>query len=102
MAIYVDNARIAWRGRKWCHLVADTTTELHTFATRLGLRRSWFQGSASFPHYDVTIETRALALELGALPGSRVEIITCARKLKAELESFLFTQGRQLPIFEET
>lgn len=85
MAVYVDNARIQWRGRLWCHLVADSIDELHLFAERIGMRKEWFQHAASYPHYDITLERRCLALELGALIGSRVEIIGCARKLKAEL-----------------
>ena len=85
MAVYVDNVRVEWRGRQWCHLVADSTEELHKFAKALGLRRTWFQQAASYPHYDITAEVRVQALEMGAFPGSRQQIITCARKLKAEI-----------------
>lgn len=67
-------------------MVADSAEELHEFAIRLGLRRVWFQHTASYPHYDVTVEVRGRALELGARVGNRGQIITCARKLKAELE----------------
>ncbi|PLA73422.1 DUF4031 domain-containing protein [Hydrogenovibrio sp. SC-1] len=84
MAIYVDNIRIQWRSRKWCHLVADSLDELHVFAEELGLKRAWFQKNASYPHYDVTIEVRAKALRIGALKGSRIQIISCAKKLKLE------------------
>jgi hypothetical protein len=85
MAVYVDNMRTVWRGRLWCHLVADSIEELHEFAKRLGMKRKWFQHTASYPHYDITVEVRVLALELGAIEGNRIQIITCARKLKAEL-----------------
>lgn len=85
MAIYVDNARVKWRGRLWCHLVADSIEELHEFAQRLGLRRNWFQHAASYPHYDVTLEVRQVALRMGAIEGSRAKIITCARTLKTQL-----------------
>ncbi|QWQ39587.1 DUF4031 domain-containing protein [Streptomyces sp. YPW6] len=34
------------RHTHWCHLTADTEDELHAFAARLGLRRSWFQTRA--------------------------------------------------------
>jgi hypothetical protein len=47
----------------WCHLFADTTDELHAFAERLGLVRSWFQGD----HYDLTPKRRAAAGAAGAL-----------------------------------
>lgn len=85
VAVYVDNVRIEWRGRRWCHMVADSIEELHEFSKLLGMQKAWFQHSASYPHYDITVETRVRAMELGAIEGSRVQIISCARKLKAEL-----------------
>ena len=85
MAVYVDNERIEWRGRLWCHLVADSLDELHAFAARIGLRRSWFQDQASFPHYDVTIEVRERALRAGALASNKTQMLSAARMLKAEM-----------------
>lgn len=85
MAVYVDNECIAWKGREWCHLVADTLVELHNFAQQLGLRRTWFQDRASYPHYDVTTAVRARALGMGAEQADRVQLMVCCRKLKAEL-----------------
>lgn len=84
MAVYVDNERIAWKGRQWCHLVADTLAELHSFASLLGLKRTWYQDRASYPHYDVTVSVRAKALRLGALPADKALLIACCKKLKAE------------------
>lgn len=69
MAVYVDDSMILWRGRKWCHLQADTLEELHAFAAKLGLKREWFQ-KGSRPendHYDVTEAKRAQAIALGAV-----------------------------------
>lgn len=85
MSVYVDDERIPWKGRLWCHLVADTLDELHTFADDLGLKRTWFQGHASYPHYDITMGIRAKALQLGAMPADRATTVACFRKLKAEL-----------------
>lgn len=84
MAIYVDNARIIWANNTWCHLVADNLDELHAFAEKIGLKRKWFQASASYPHYDITLKTRSIALAEGAIMGSRRQIIFCAKKLKKE------------------
>lgn len=70
MAVYVDDARIEWRGRRWSHLQADTPAELHAFAARLGLRRAWFQAKPGKPehdHYDVPEEVRERAIALGAV-----------------------------------
>lgn len=100
MAIYVDNVKIKWRGRVWCHLVAETLHELHSFARILGLKRSWFQAAASYPHYDVTAEVRAKALRLGAREGCRKEIMSCANALKLEHQALLTAaKPTQLSLF---
>lgn len=95
MAIYVDNVKIKWQGREWCHLVADSLEELHGFARTLGLKRSWFQAAASYPHYDVTIEVRQKALRLGAHEGCRRKIISCAKAMKAEQTALLHQPAPQ-------
>jgi hypothetical protein len=57
----------AWRWDEACHLWGDTLEELHAFAKRLGLRRSWFQDHTRVPHYDITRNKRRQAVLLGAL-----------------------------------
>jgi len=73
MTVYVDDSRIRARvgsiNAQWSHLTADTDEELHEFAERLGLRRSWFQSKPNQPwmnHYDVTESKRRDAIRLGA------------------------------------
>lgn len=82
MTVYIDDARIpatVANGRArhtslWSHLFADTEAELHKFAARLGLRRSYFRpgrprgdGQPSpFWHYDLTEGKRRQAVALGA------------------------------------
>lgn len=101
MAVYVDNAKVKWRGRQWCHLVADTIEELHEFANQLGMQRKWFQHAASYPHYDVTVEVREIALSTGAIEGDRIKIISCARKMKAQLHREIAPRkAEQLPLFQ--
>lgn len=65
MGVYVDDARIRWRGRRWSHLVADTPEELHKAAGRLGLRREWAQDRGRTLHYDLPEELRERAIALG-------------------------------------
>lgn len=97
MAIYIDNVRIKWRGNNWCHMVGESLGELHIFANKLGLKSEWFQTDGTYPHYDVTVETRARALMLGALEGDRRDIIRCAKLLKLEYEhKFWFIESNQL------
>jgi Protein of unknown function (DUF4031) len=87
MAVYVDNEKIPWRGKLWCHLVADSLDELHEFAARLGLKRAWFQNKASYPHYDVTTSVRERALALGALPARKRQMIASATLMRDELRA---------------
>jgi hypothetical protein len=50
-----------------CHLTTDgPVTELHAFATRLGLPSRWFQNGRT-PHFDLAPAMRGRALELGAV-----------------------------------
>ena len=105
MAVFVDNERVTWRGKLWCHLVADSLDELHAFAGALGLRRSWFQERASYPHYDVTTDVRDRALRLGALQGRKAQIIASARLLRSELralQSMSPGQDQVHPVAEAT
>jgi hypothetical protein len=76
MTILVDEAIWPWRGRRWAHLVSDSSyDELHEFAARLGLPRHIFQGD----HYDVPTEIRASAIELGARAVSSRELLVRLR-----------------------
>ena len=62
------------------HLIADSLSELHSFAGRIGLKRSWFQGGSRYPHYDilsVTVEKRALAE--GAVAMSKQGLVMCSK-----------------------
>lgn len=84
MAVYVDSEAIKWRNREWCHLVADSLAELHDFATKLGLKRRWFQEKSYYPHYDVTMSIRSKALCSGAVSVDRTTLIACCKKIRNE------------------
>lgn len=87
MSVYVDKLRgYTDRGTfagGSCHLMAAHDAdleELHDFAKRLRLRRSWFQGNASSPHYDLTPRKREEAVRLGAVELDRLAFtVTCSR-----------------------
>jgi Protein of unknown function (DUF4031) len=77
IAVFVDNFRVPARvGRltaRWSHLTVEPDgdlDELHAFAARIGLKRSWFQGPPEHrhPHYDVTDSKRQAAIAAGAVP----------------------------------
>lgn len=86
MAIYVDFVRIEFRGFKWCHMLADTLQELHDFAAWIDVDKRLFHRNASYPHYDITVQMREIAIAHGAIPADRHKIIECAKKLKVELK----------------
>lgn len=81
MAVYVDYARNRLNRMIMCHMVADTLTELHRMAHLIGMRRTWFQ-PASFPHYDVSLERRRLAVRLGAVEVGRHELVAIMRRFR--------------------
>lgn len=55
-------------GTRWCHMVADTTEELHAMAERIGLRRSYVQDAGTWAeHYDLIPSKRTLAVRYGAV-----------------------------------
>jgi hypothetical protein len=79
VTIFVDDwmqkARVGRLNARWSHLTAgpfDDPAELHEFAERIGLKRSWYQGPPKHPwprsHYDVTETKRQEAIRAGAVP----------------------------------
>ncbi len=95
--IYVDDMRLLaevegcrWPAR-WSHLMAgpdDDIAELHAFARKIGMRRSWFQGHAwPHAHYDVTDTVRRKAIAAGAVPVTAREMATmCMAAIAAHPE----------------
>jgi hypothetical protein len=74
MAVYVDalmNHGWILRGHRVesCHMMADTEEELHLFAERLGMKRSWLHRD----HYDLVASKRKKAIELGAVECNDME-----------------------------
>lgn len=75
--ILIDPPLWRWRGQRWSHLVSDSDyDELHVFAARLGLQRSWFQGD----HYDLPDRLWDEAVALGAHQVSSRDLV---RRLRA-------------------
>lgn len=88
MAVYVDSANIPYRNMIMCHMIADNLEELHKMADLIGMKREWFQGNASFPHYDIPLMRKENALKHGAILLNRREM---AKKMKEirEREGYL-------------
>lgn len=57
-----------FKGKKSCHMFADTLEELHEMAEKIGMRRAWFQDNGrTAQHYDLVASRRAAAIKHGAL-----------------------------------
>lgn len=83
--VYVDMLiDYGWKLGPSCHLLADTLDELHTFAEKIGMKRSWFQMGASgnVPHYDLTASKRKKAVSLGAKEINRKELVEMIKAAK--------------------
>lgn len=63
---YYTSQNHRWPAQHACHMTADSLEELHAMATKLGMRRAWFQNKPRHPHYDLVASKRRMALAYGA------------------------------------
>jgi len=76
MPVYVDPPILPYRKQLYCHMATDgDIQELHEMASRLGLKRSWFQNKPGHPHYDLGPAKRSLAVKLGAIEVTSAELV---------------------------
>lgn len=87
MTVYVDDMRAAFGRMVMCHMMADTEAELHAMADRIGMKRQWFQGPPEhYPHYDVSLGKRQIAIGFGAVPVTQRELTIKRREWRAAQE----------------
>ena len=81
MTIYVDHLRFHPHKRKrYAHMVADTLSELHTFAEQAGIKRCWFDRN----HYDLNPKNHEAALAKGAQLVESKIVATVRKRLRDE------------------
>ncbi len=82
MTVYVDESIFPFRGQKFCHMATDgDLEELHRMADKIGMLRIWFQDKPGHPHYDLSPEKRALAVQHGAVEVTSLELVRiCFKK----------------------
>lgn len=85
MSVYVDKMMVCLRNKNWpysqaCHLVADSVQELHIFAWKIGLHKSWFRDKPELPHYDLTYGMRNRAVFFGAIEVDSKKIVEMMKK----------------------
>lgn len=78
MTVYVDNMRAKYGRMIMCHMMADTAMELHTMAKRIGVKKKWFQ-KTRYPHYDICLAKKQLAIKYGAVEITTRQLIRIAR-----------------------
>jgi hypothetical protein len=67
MSVYVDDMRADYGRMKLCHMMADTSAELHAMADTIRVARKWCQHPGTpREHYDICLSKRALAVKAGA------------------------------------
>lgn len=87
MAVYVDKlVDYGWKHGPSCHLIADSVDELIEFAVSMGMRREWYQPLSS-PHFDLTAEGRALAVQNGAIELDNRALVAKLRELRGKRKS---------------
>lgn len=67
--IVIDTPLFPYKGKLYCHLMSDCNNkkELHTFAEKIGVKKCWYELSASgVPHYDLNEQQHKIAIEAGA------------------------------------
>jgi hypothetical protein len=81
-----------WRYHRAAHLFCDgpdSLDELHQIASKIGLKRQWFQDHPTMPHYDLTESKRVQAIRKGAKSvdlKTEVKFIRQWREIKKELQ----------------
>lgn len=85
--VYVDDMKAKYGRMVMFHMVADTESELHAMANRIGVARRWRQKSGTpHSHYDICKAKRALAVQFGAVEIGRRELVEIIQRKRAALE----------------
>jgi hypothetical protein len=89
MSCYVDTVRTypdaGLRFTEYCHLLADTRSELHALAEQVGMPRRAFQDHPWRWHYDLPGPLRERALALGAVPVTTHQVGALLKLRRREL-----------------
>lgn len=65
--VYIDNMNATFGRMIMNHLFADTVEELFQMVDKIGVNRKWFQRKPDFPHFDIALSKKKLAIENGAI-----------------------------------
>ncbi len=88
MTVYVDDMNHPFKGMIMSHMIADTDTELHAMADKIGMSRlRWQAPPHHASHYDIPQHMKVLALQYGAqqIAWIQCSAMTLRRKLTGKL-----------------
>ncbi len=85
MSVYVDKPIHKYRRMIMCHMIADSLSELHEMASKIGMKLTWFQPT-SFPHYDLSLSRRKLALKFGAIEVDRRGLVKVMKNVRSTIQ----------------
>jgi hypothetical protein len=75
MSVYIDNARMRYKGMLMCHMIADSTPELLDMVDKIGVQMKWIQSSGTWrEHFDICLTKRSLAIRAGAIEINQREL----------------------------
>ncbi|MCK9542896.1 MAG: DUF4031 domain-containing protein [Novosphingobium sp.] len=81
--VYVDDMNCLYGRMIMCHLFADTIEELHKIADKIQVNRKWFQTkNKKFPHYDICLSKKKLAIQEGAVEVRYRDIPKLSKKIQ--------------------
>lgn len=77
MTIYVDNARLLYKGKFRHHMISTVSRDdLIMFASTIGVKMCWLDSQkGGILHYDITSPQRLAAIENGAIAVSSAELV---------------------------
>lgn len=81
MSVYVGTREYKYRRMIMSHMIADSLSELHDMAKKIGVDRRHFQDKKNRPHYDICKQNKKLAIKLGAIEISDKQIIQILNKM---------------------
>lgn len=89
MTVYVDDMQAKFGRMVMCHMVADTEAELHAMADKIGVDRRWYQypKKSRYPHYDIALSKRALAVAAGAVEITERETPAISKRCRDAIQS---------------
>lgn len=75
MAVYVDDFNAPFGRMLMCHMMADTLEELNAMAGKIGVAGRWIQLEGRFPHYDICLSKKKLAIQCGAIECTARDLV---------------------------